>query len=224
VIAQEAVLRRQIEDLRVLVARAERGELLPPGKVMVAVDEGLVKELAQLGLPREEVVAGRFRVRLDTVDVRFRDRHGSVRLDGRVSPADRPADEVFAEVAVFGLLETVEVDEATGVLRGRVSPIGFEVKKVGLFGESDLGRRMLEELGRERLDQLTTNALDLTLPVRLERDIALGGLTAGPVRLRPGQVPLQVTVADVAAHGQKLWIALDVAPGAWKKLAAGGAS
>src|SRR5262249_34499529 len=103
VISQELVLTRQIEGLRALIAAAEKRSLVPSDKLVVAVSEQIVKDLAALALPREQVIADKFRVRLEQVDVRFRDGAGSVRLDGRVSPAGQPPDAVFAELAVFGL-------------------------------------------------------------------------------------------------------------------------
>ena len=215
--AEEVVLKRQIKDLGELVARAERGSLLPSDKLIVAVSEQLVKNLAQLALPREQVIAKNYRVRLETVDVRFRDKHGSVRLDGRVSPAAGSAEDVFAELALFGTIDSVEVDRASGVLRGKVSLIGFELKKVGVFGESSGGRRLIEELARQELEVLESLALPIEIPVRLEQEIALKGVEEGPVRLHPASFPLHVVVADVAAHGQRLWIALDVASGLWAK-------
>jgi len=210
VIAQELVLNRQIEGLRALIAAAEKGSLVPKDKLVVAVSERLVKDLAALALPREQVIADKFRVRLEQVDIRFRDGAGSVRLDGRVSPATQPAEAVFAELAVFGLMDRIDVDAETGILRGKVSVIGFELKKVGVFGESPTGQRLLEELGEQKLDDLSALALPVEIPVRLEEQIALRGITEGPVRLRPATFPLKVSVANVSAHGERLWVALDV--------------
>lgn len=219
VLAQELVLKRQIEDLTRLVEVAERGALLPPDELVIAVSEQLVKDVARLALPREQVVAGKFRVRIEKVDVRFRDKHGSVRLDGRVSLADGPSPEVFAELAVFGLIETVELDPRSGVLRGNVSVIGFELARVGVYGESAAGRTLIEELARLKAGALQALALPIEVPVALEREIVLPGLgDGGPVKLVPKRFPLKVTVADVAAHGERLWVALDVALGPWTRI------
>jgi hypothetical protein len=222
VIAQELVLTRQIEGLRALIAAAEKGSLVPNDKLVVAVSEQIVKDLAALALPREQVIADKFRVRLEKADVRFRDGAGSVRLDGRVSPAGQPADSVFAELAVFGLMDRIDLDPQTGVLRGKVSVIGFELKKVGVFGESRTGQRLLEELAAQRLDDLSALALPVEIPVHLEEQIALKGVTEGPVRLRPATFPVKVSVANVTAHGERLWVALDVSLG--RTSDAGGAS
>jgi hypothetical protein len=221
VMDQQAVLQRQIEGLEGLVAAAEQGSLVPRDKLVVAVSEQVVRELAQLALPREEVIGGRYRVRLETVDVRFRDKWGSVRLDGRVSPAAGSPEDVFAELAVFGLLDAVEVDPDDGMLRGKVSLIGFELKRLGLYGESAAGRRLLEGLAGTRLDALSALAFPLALPVRLEQELTLPGSSEGPVRLRAARFPLRVGVVDVSAHGERLWVAFDVESGPWTRLDGG---
>src|SRR5262245_31898116 len=215
---EEAVLKGQIEGLRELLDRAEKGTLLPTDRIIVSVSEQLVKEMAQLTLPREQVVGNRYRVRLESVDVRFQDKHGSVRLDGRVSPVDRAPEDVFADVAVFGLMDSVEVDAASGELTARVSMIGFELKRVGVFGETRLGKRLLQELGERHADDLRALVFPVTIPVQLEKEIALPGVSgSGPVRLRAASVPLSVRVSDVVAHGRRLWVALEVSAGEWKQ-------
>lgn len=215
---QTTVLNREIQGLRELILRAEKGTLFPKDQVVIAVSEELVKDVAQLALPREQVIGKRFRVRLEKADVRFRDKHGSVRLDGRVSPVDHSPEDVFADVAVFGLMDAVEVDASTGVLRASVSVIGFELQRVGVFGESVIGRRLLEELAERHADDLKALAFPLTIPVHVQEQIALPGLEgSGPVRLRGVSFPLSVKVADVVAHGNRLWVALDVRSGSWTK-------
>lgn len=216
--AREAMLRHQIDGLETLIASAEKGTLFPKDLLVVSVDEQTVRDLALLALPREEVIAGKYRVRLDKAEVGFRDKWGSVRLDGRVSPAGGSADDVFAELAVFGHLATVDIDE-NGVLKGRVSVIGFEVQRFGVYGESAAGRRLLEGLAEQQAGALSSLALPITIPVQLQQLITLDGLgPEGPVRVLPAQFPLKVTVADVSAHGGRLWIALDVQAGSWTRV------
>jgi hypothetical protein len=215
VVAQEATLRTQIEGLEAVLARAAQGQLLPEDELAVAISEKLVKDVARLALPREQVVADKYRVRLETVDVRFRDGVGSLRLDGRVSPADRAPEDVFAELALLGLVDSAELLSG-GRLRLRGRPIGFEVKRVGVFGESDLGRSLLERLAAERLEQLEALAFSVDVPVQIEQALALKGLdSGGPVRIRPARVPLTVRVGRVAAFDERLWIALTAQAGAW---------
>jgi hypothetical protein len=225
-------LSRQIEDLRGLIRAAGQGELLPRDRLLVAVDEQTVRDLARLGLPREQAVAGtggRFRVRIDAVDVEFRDGHGLVRLDGQVyrtgGAADDitggPADDVFAELAVLGRVEHVDVDEENGTLRGRVTLIGLELKRVGIFGESALRRRILEGLARLNSQILSLLSDSLVLPVRLEQEVRIHGTgEKGPVRIQPARFPLSARVTNLLAFDQRLWVVLDVSAGDWVPLEA----
>jgi hypothetical protein len=221
-LARKAVLERQVEDLRRLVRAAEQGGLLPKDKLVVGVSEQLANELARLALPREQVVGGRYRVRLERADVRFRDEHGSVRFHGKVGPAEGAEPAFFAELALFGVVDTVEVDRDTGVLRCNVSFVGFELKRFDAYGESETGRLLIEELGRQGLDALKALAFPIAIPVRLEQEIALNRVAReGPVRLLPASLPLRLTVTDVAAFGGRLWVAVDVTTRPPSKKAAG---
>jgi hypothetical protein len=216
VLERRAVLRRQIEDLERLLKAAEGGAVLPKDKLMVAVSERIANDFARLALPREEVLAGRYRVRLEKADVRFREEHGSVRLDGRVGEARGPEPEWYAELALFGVVDTVGLDRATAVLHCNVALTRFELERLGAPGESesDAGRQLLEELGRQGVEALRPLAFPIAIPVRLETEISLPGTgEKGPVRLEPRSVPLRLTVSGVSAHGGRLWVALDVATG-----------
>ncbi|MCG6921900.1 MAG: hypothetical protein LJF15_12575 [Acidobacteria bacterium] len=217
-------LTRQIEDLHGLIRAVEAGELLPRDRLLVAVDEQTVRDLAALGLPREEAVAGtrgRFRVRVDAVDVEFRDGHGLVRLDGQVFRTTGPPDDIFAELAVLGRVDHVEVDEESGGLRGRVTLIGLELKRVGLFGESALRRRLLEGLAGLSPQILSLLSDSLVLPVQLEREVRVRGTDQkGPVRIEAARFPLSARVTDLLAFDRRLWIVLDVSAGDWTPLEA----
>jgi len=207
-------LRRQIEGLEGLVKAAENGAALPKDKLMVAVSERIANDFARLALPREEVVAGRYRVRLEKADVKFREDHGSVRLDGRVGPAPGPEPEWYAELALFGVVETVGIDRETAILSCNVSLTRFELTRLDVQGETETGRHLLEELGRQGIEVLRPLAFPIAIPVRLERQISLPGTgEKGSVRLRPRRVPLRLTVSSVDAHGGRLWVAVDVAFG-----------
>jgi hypothetical protein len=217
-------LNRQIEDLRALIRAAEEGELLPRDRLLVAVDEQTVRDLARLGLPREQDVAGtagRFRVRIDAVDVEFRDGHGLVRLDGQIYRTAGPPEDVFAELAVLGRVDHVDVDDESGTLRGRVTLIGLEVKRVGLFGESALRRQLLEGLASLNSQVLSLLSDSLVLPVRLEQEIRIRGTAEkGPVRIQPARFPLSARVTNLLAFDRRLWIVLDVSAGDWVALEA----
>ena len=217
IMAMEMVLNRQIEGLRELVDRAEKGTLLPRDKLVVSVHEDLVKEVAQLALPREQIV-DKYRIVVEKIDVRFRDRWGSVRMDGRIGLAGEQKEDVYADVAIFGFLDAVEVDPETGTLKGQVRPIGVELQKLEVFGSRIGVRQIVESLALQQAGRLNKVTFPLTIPVRLENKIRINGTTEGPVRLQSAEFPLRITVADVIALDKKLWVFLDVQAGPWKKL------
>jgi hypothetical protein len=216
---RRADLRRQIGELERLVKEAKGGAVLPEDRLMVAVSERIANDFARLALPREEVVAGRYRARLERAGVSFREDRGSVRLDGRVGPAEGSPPEWEAELALFGVVDTVGVDREIAVLRCNVSLTRFELKRLG---ESEAGRQLLEELGRQGIEALRGLAFPIAVPVRLETEISLPGTgEKGPVRLQPRSVPLRLTVTGVAAHGGRLWVALEVAAGGGRERSSG---
>jgi hypothetical protein len=217
-------LRRQVEDLRALIQAAEQGTLLPNDRLLVAVDERTVRDLSRLGLPREQDVwgsGGRLRVRIDALDVEFRDGHGLVRLDGRVHWTSETADDALAELAVLGRVDRVEVDADSGSLRGQVTLIGLEVKRIGLSDEGALQRRLLEALASLNPQLLSLLSESLVLPVRLERDVQIRGRgDGGPVIIRSARFPLSARVVDLLAFDRRLWVVLEVDAGDWTPLEA----
>jgi hypothetical protein len=209
----ETHLSRQVADLRALVERAERGRLVPTDGLVVAVREDVVRRMAELALPREQVVQQRFRVRLERADVRFRDRHGAVRLEGRVGWADE-ADlkraDVFVDLVVFGRIDTAAVDPKEGTLAVEIVPIGFEIQKVSVGEGQPTVRQLAEGVARALPESLTSLSTRVTIPVAFERGLRLAGRDSGPVRYRPASLPLRVVVKDVSAHGGRLWLSVAV--------------
>ena len=216
VLAREEHLQRQIEDLRILVDRAERGALVPSDGVVIAISEDLAQRLVQLALPREFVLHDRFRARLEKAEVRFRDKHGAVRFDGSVAwaeGADLYDADVSADVTVFARLETVAVHPKEGLLVAQIVPMGFEIQRLTVGGESRAARRLAESIAGEMAESLSALAFPLTIPVVIEHALRFEGVQAGPVRIRGGSVPLRAVVRDASAHGGRLWIVLQVEAG-----------
>src|SRR5262249_47953124 len=87
--AEEALLARQVEGLRVLTAEAARGQLVDSTHVLVVVDEHLVQDLLRAATPFEETVGDRLKVRVESAVVSFSDGFALVRLDGRASLVGR---------------------------------------------------------------------------------------------------------------------------------------
>jgi len=211
---EQAVLERRTEALRRLVAAAEQGPLVPLERVLVVVSEGLVKELLARAMPWDQVVSDRYRVRVAGADVSFEDGFALIRLDGRVSLVGALDSEVFAEVRVFASLDVVELAPESGVLRGRLALITFDARRVGLFGESEVGRELLDEFGRQRLEAFAALASSLDIPVRLEKAVEVPAVGPdGPVSIAAATVPIRVAVTDVNAFRGRLWISVDAAVG-----------
>jgi len=74
--AEQAVLERRREGLAGLMAAAHHGTLLPFDKMLVAVDEGLVRQVIAATLPFERVIVDRYRIRVSRADVHFDDGFG----------------------------------------------------------------------------------------------------------------------------------------------------
>jgi len=209
----ETHLTRQVADLRTLVERAERGRLVPTDGLIVAVREDVVRRMVQLTLPQEQLVQGRFRVRLERVDVRFRDRHGAVQLEGRVAWAD-DADlfraDVFVDLTVFGRIDAVAVDPKEGTLTAEMVPIGFEIRRLDVGERQPTARQLAEGLARALPESLSALRSTVTIPVAFEHRLRLGGRESGPVRFRPAALPLRLVVRDASAHGGRLWVSVGV--------------
>lgn len=216
VLAREEHLHRQIEDLRELVGRAEKGALVPTDGAVIAISEDLAHRLLQLALPREVVLRDRFRARLERAEVRFRDKHGAVRFDGRVGwveDADLYDADVSAEVTVFARVEAVEVQPKEGMLVAQIVPIGFEIHSLRVGGPSRAARRLTEAMAEQMADGLSALAFPLTIPVAVEHELRFAGTSADAVRLAGASAPLRAVVRDASAHGGRLWIVLQVTLG-----------
>jgi hypothetical protein len=184
---------------------------VPTDGLVVAIREDVVRRMAELALPREEIVQDRFRVRLERADVRFRDRHGAVRLEGRVGWAD-DADlyraDVFVDLTVFGRIEAAAVDAKEGTLTVEVVPFGFEIRQVNV-GEDSQPSGSSRRVARA-LPEGSPPPLTVTIPVAFERELRLAGRESGPFRFRPASLPLRLVVKDASAHGGRLWVSIAV--------------
>lgn len=209
----ESHLSRQVADLRALVARADKGRVVPTDGLIVAIREDVVRRMAQLALPREQVVQERFRVRLERADVRFRDRHGAVRLEGRVrwaAEADLYATDVFVDLTVFGRVEAAAVDSREGTLTVDLVPIGFEIQRVNVGEGQPTVRQLAEGVARSLPEGLSSLRSTVTIPVAFERELRLAGRATGPLRYRTAALPLRLVVRDASAHGGRLWVSVAV--------------
>jgi hypothetical protein len=213
--AEEAVLERQIQGLESLIRAAKKGPLIPFEQVLVVVDQSLIHDLLEAVTPYERVV-GKFRIRVESAEVSFDDGFALVRLDGRASRAGLAFEEdASAEISVFGGLDIVELDPASGVLRGRVKIMAVEARRAAVLGMKAPVERLVEDLSRERLEQFSSLAQQLEIPVRLDQKIVLPAVgPAGGVRIEATTIPVRAAVKDVKAYRGKLWVAVSVAAAA----------
>jgi hypothetical protein len=210
----DAVLQRRTQALRRLAAAADAGPLVPFESVLVVVNDKLVQEVLAGAMPWDQVIAGRYRVLVTGAEVSFEDGFALIRLDGRVSLQGNLENEVFAEARLFAGMDVVELDTRSGLLRGKLDIIAFDARRVGLFGESEAGRELVEEFGRQSLEAFAAFASTLEIPVRLEKEMEVPAVgPEGPVSIPAATVPTRVALADVKVFSGRLWIAVDAAVG-----------
>jgi hypothetical protein len=212
--AQRVVIEREVEGLRAIVQRLERGEpMLPPNDVAVAVDEALVRDLVVAQLPFATDVE-RFHVQLTGADVQFRG-SPTVQLQGRLQVRDQP--DVTAAVTLFGALERVRIDHSTSTLEATLAADHLTIAEATGFAQYLSGATIDEMARRVRLairEKLPT----IRIPVKVQESIAFPAVTDGPVRVDGARMPLDVAVSQVVAARGRLWVSVSVTPGAFGPL------
>jgi hypothetical protein len=209
--AERAVLERSDQGLAGLVSAARRGPLLPFDTMLVVVDERVVREVIAASLPFERVILDRYRIRVTRAEVHFDDGFGLVRLDGEASFADRPPEERRADLTVYGALDVVDLDPRSGVLRGGVTVIALDARRVDVLGlPTRMAEDLVEDLGKVKLDAFSALASRIEIPVQLEKSVTLPGVGPGEVSIDAATIPLRAAVADVKAFNGKLWVSVDV--------------
>lgn len=217
--ARAVVLVRQIEGLKRLVALAEQGRVVRDTHIVLGFDEKLVHSMLAATLPFEAVVGERFRVRLESAEVRFRDTQGVVILKGRVGLAG--GADTFADVLLAGGLEEVDID-AGGFLHGRIALYHFEIERLQSGGiAQDMVRNVVEAFGQQSLEALSEALPALRVPVRLDPEVRIKAITKGPIRVEGGRLPLTLAVAHVIALNGRLWVLLDAGAEPWERVVGG---
>lgn len=210
--AQRVVLEREVEGLRAVVQRLQRGQpLLPADDVAIAIDEAFVRDLVLAQLPFDADV-DRFHVHLASVDVQFRG-SPTLQLHGRIQVRDQP--DVTAAVSLFGALDDLRIDTGRTMLRATLAADHLTISEATglaqyLSGETldELARRVRIETGR----QLPA----VRIPVAVQQAIDLPAVSDGVVRLAAARLPLAASISQVVAARGRLWISVHVAPGAFE--------
>jgi hypothetical protein len=217
--ALEANLERRILGLQAMIAEADgnSGRIVRFDHILVVVRQRLVQSVLDAGLPFERVVGGRFGVTVAKAEVLLEDGFATVRLDGQARLMDR--QDVRADISVYGALDIVDLDPQSGVLRGRVRVYAVEARKVEVAGFGAPVEKLVEDLGRERLEAFEALLSSLEIPVRVAHEITLPGVAAAGVKIEATAVPVQAVVESVKSFRQRLWITIrtaanaDAAPG-----------
>jgi hypothetical protein len=213
--ATQAVLRREVQGLRDIASRLERGEpMLPPHDVAVAIEASLIEDILSAQLPFDADV-DTYHLSLKEAEVQF---SGSplVRLRGTLNLLAYPS--MLAQVNVIGALENIGVNPATSTLTARIAidHLGIE-KAAGL--EAYVSGPALDEAGRMIRLRIRDQLPPVQIPVNVQHTIDLPAVTRGPVRIDGARLPLEVTVSQIVAARGTLWIAVHFEPGAIVKTA-----
>jgi hypothetical protein len=168
------------------------------------VDQKLVQRLIEATVPFEQVIESRYRIRVETVTATFEDGFALVKLGARASLEGEP--ETRADIDLYGSLDVVELDPKSGILRGSVKILAVDTQSVDLKGFPAPVRRMVDELGRERLSAFEPLLSKIEIPVRLESELEIPAVDEPNVKIKKAVVPVAAEVVDVKAFRNKLWI------------------
>ena len=199
--APEEVLEKQIAGMEKLALAARDGSLLPFEHILVVVDEGLIQGLLSAVLPLEGDVSGGFHVRIESAQASFADGLPLLRLGGRVTAAGHVA---AATLVVYAGMDTIDLNPASGLLRGRVSLYGLEVKEADIAGLDQ--RRLTKALAQGGLEALLPF---VEVPLRFDNTVVLPPVRVHRLLIPATELRLRARVALVRAFAGKLWIAVE---------------
>src|SRR5262249_38490179 len=207
--AQLRQLEGEIAEMGRLIEKARRGELVTDRQIAIGVSDGLIERLLSASLPPERVLAGRLRIRVERIVPFFRGGRAFIVFRTRVSSTDVP--NARAEVELRGGLKQLRLEN--GRFAARVALLSFTVVR-SFAGE--LGRGVVEEAVHANLDALEAWVPPVEIPVLLQEGIEFAGLRAGPVRVRPGRLPLRLSLSHVVAIQEHLWLLVQSEVGEWR--------
>jgi hypothetical protein len=209
-LARKAVLQRQNQGIRELIAEEEGGSLVPTDRFLVGVDEQVVGDLLNSQLPLERPLGKRFIIRLERATVLLRDKYGLVTIEGEIHLRATP--NRHTAVRILGGLGAVQIDPETDLLSMRIAIDRIEVLEAGrlekVLGRS--GKKFISEQGRPMLQEALPN---IQLPVALARNIRVPAIREGAIQLDSLLIPLDMSVERAIAAGGKMWLTLQAEVG-----------
>ncbi len=196
----EATLRREVAELRTLVAAAEEGKLLDFAQMLVVVDQDLVQQLLASVVPLEGDVGDGFHLRIDSATATFGDGLALLRLSGE---AGLVAPRISSPVDVSARLDAVELSPESGILRARVTLHSVELPAQGASGFDEPLRRLTRALAAGGLESLVG---PIEVPVRIEDRLRLPPVRTRRVSIPGTDVPVRAEVSSLRVFAGKMWV------------------
>ncbi len=217
------LLERQVSSLRAAVSDAKKGQLFAPGDLAVSVSDEVVQKALSQALPIERPLNAEFRARIDRALMSFRSMQGSVRLEGRVWAVKDPGTS--ADLVLLGGIHEVEVDRASGSLTAEIVLDGWDVQRASAAGaEMDWIKPLVRLLGQRGIAALRDLVPAVHIPVRIEREIDLPGVSGGVVTIPAGRLPLDARVSRVLPLSERLWAMIHLTTTGWEPAPAAAAA
>jgi hypothetical protein len=201
----------QVESLEALVAKAEKGEVVTTDQIAIGISEDVMKTMLNASLPREVVVGGRLRVRIESATPFFRGNKAALLFRATASGVEGRAS---ATLEMGGGLDEFRFED--GKLLARVLLGHFTVLESSL---GDMASDALDGVVKSNLALIQEAIPPIEIPVQIEQSIKIGGLTEGAVVAKPGSLPLEIAVSQVFPVNQRLWILLLAKAGPWQPAA-----
>ncbi len=201
--AREALLLRQIQALRELTQDGDRGTLLDFKGILIVVDETLVQDMLRTVSPLDAEIGGGFHVTVESVKAEFK---GGVALVSMTGTATAQGAQVGAMVTVFGSIDAVAIDPASGLLRCNLGILAVEAENADTLGGNDPVGRLSEALTEGGLAALLG---PLEIPVRLDNALTIPAVDSKRLDITAETLPLMVAARRIKVFGGKLWIFVD---------------
>jgi len=208
--ARKALLERQNQGIRELIAEEEKGSLVTPDRFLIGIDEKLVGDLFRYQLPIDRPLGKRFMIHLDKASISLRDKFGVIILDGNLHRPETPDRKIA--VRIHGGLGKIAIDPKTNMLDVRIAVDRIELLEAGVLDKvlGSGGKKLVAEKGLPLLqDALPT----FHIPVALAQNIKVPAVQSDAIALDSLVVPLDLSVERVIAAGGKLWVTLDARVG-----------